>query len=105
MTGAYNCLCDKGYYFPHSAGDYFPGTEIERFYRDGLEITGEIFQCERCAPGCDACMDKSPCLFKRNEALLIFLTIMVTFTIVVIACVAALSFLYRSEMVRSELYC
>ena len=104
MTGAYNCLCQKGYYYPHSTGVYFSGTEIEKFYRDGLEITGKMFQCEQCAPGCDSCVDRSPCLFKRNEALLVFLTIMVAFTVVAIACVAALAYLYRSEMVRSSAY-
>ena len=99
VTGAYNCLCRDGFYFPHSTGTYFSGTEIEKFHREGLEMNDNMFNCVTCAPGCDTCVDNSPCLFRRNKALLIFLTIMMVFTIIGIIGVATLAFLYRAEMV------
>ena len=99
VTGAYNCTCKDGFYFPTTDASFFSGATIEQFYRDGLEITPDMFRCLACAAGCDTCVDDSPCLYERNEAVLIVFTFFIVATIFGIIGVSAMIFIYRSEMV------
>ncbi|CAH3141563.1 unnamed protein product [Pocillopora meandrina] len=70
-AGSYKCVCRPGYYFPNvtSHAKYFNGSEIEaaavepshRYYSNP-----DSFQCIKCQPGCDACVDDSPCIVTLN---------------------------------------
>lgn len=70
-AGSYKCVCRPGYYFPNvtSHAKYFNGSEIEaaavepshRYYSNP-----DSFQCIKCQPGCDACVDGSPCIVTLN---------------------------------------
>ncbi|KAK3597891.1 hypothetical protein CHS0354_029475 [Potamilus streckersoni] len=70
-TGAYDCYCEDGYYFPHGNVDpkAFNGTEVEKYFRYQKNLDQTLFMCIKCAPGCDTCNDGSPCLYKSSEIL------------------------------------
>lgn len=102
MTGAYRCKCRNGYYFPVPGLDAFQGSEIEQHIRDGKEITTDMFRCIACAAGCETCIDSSPCLYERNEAILIVLTFLIIATIIGIIAVSFVIYIYRGEMVSKE---
>ena len=99
VTGAYSCKCKDGFYYPFTQSDAFPGVEIEQFYRDGREMTPDMFRCFACAAGCETCVDSSPCLYERSEVVLICLTFLMVVTILGVTTVAAFTYIYRDEMV------
>ena len=93
--GSYKCYCKPGYYLPpHANGDfdketstwYFNGSVLEEAYdrkQDG-ESDDEndydlSYECKKCPPGCDTCMDDRPCLYPINwflRYILLAITIM-----------------------------
>ena len=99
VTGAYNCKCRDGYYFPVQGSDFYPGSEIEQYYREGWVITPAMFRCIACAAGCDTCIDSSPCLYERNEAVLVVFTVLVVATILAVMGVSFVTYVYKGEMV------
>lgn len=73
-AGSYKCVCKPGYYFPDvTVGvDYFNGSQVEAAAADQRNIyysDPDSFQCLRCQPGCDACVDDSPCIVTLSWAL------------------------------------
>lgn len=73
-AGSYKCVCKPGYYFPNATAgvDYFNGSQVEAAAADQRNIyysDPDSFQCLRCQPGCDACVDDSPCIVTLSWAL------------------------------------
>ncbi|KAJ8302765.1 hypothetical protein KUTeg_019161 [Tegillarca granosa] len=70
--GSYKCVCKDGFYFPYtnSFNKYFNGTDVEneyaKFRRGEVNYYTESFECLPCAPGCDTCEDRSPCILTLN---------------------------------------
>ena len=64
-----------------------------------------MYRCLACAPGCDTCVDSSPCLYERKIAILICLTFLIVVTILGVICVAAVTYVYREELVRIKTIC
>ena len=77
----------------------YPGSVIEEYYRENLEITPEMFRCIACAAGCDTCIDSSPCLYERSEAVLVVLTVLIVATILAVLGVSFVTYVYRGKMV------
>ncbi|XP_059480872.1 probable G-protein coupled receptor CG31760 isoform X2 [Neocloeon triangulifer] len=75
--GSYMCVCRRGFYFPDilSQNRYFNGTVIEEEYEkymmgeDSRYPQDSVFECLKCADGCDACVDASPCVLALNWAM------------------------------------
>ena len=70
-AGSYRCACKPGYYFPNvTAHDkYFNGSVIEVAAADqsnSYHSNPDSFQCIQCQPGCDVCVDNSPCIVTLN---------------------------------------
>lgn len=105
VPGAYNCYCKDGFYFSDKSRtvNAYTGEEIEDYFRQEGSIEDGLFQCEVCAEGCDTCIDDSPCLHRRNNALLISLLILYIITVAGITGVAVVIYLYRIELVRTFL--
>ena len=60
-------MCRPGYYFPNvtAQAKYFNGSVIEAEAADKGNVyhsNPDSFQCLQCQPGCDACVDDSPCV-------------------------------------------
>ena len=100
MTGAYNCWCVEGYFYPVVGGLYFTGRELETFFQEGRILRPDMFRCVVCAPGCDDCVDHAPCLYQRDRGLLLVLMVLMILIILGIAVLAALTYYFRTEMVR-----
>ncbi|CAB3374541.1 Hypothetical predicted protein [Cloeon dipterum] len=75
--GSYKCVCRRGFYYPDvlSQNRYFNGTVIEEEYEkymmgeESRYTQASTFECLRCADGCDACIDASPCVLALNWAM------------------------------------
>lgn len=70
-AGSYKCVCRSGYYFPNvtASAKYFNGSEIEAAAVDpshSYYSNPDSFQCIKCQPGCEACVDNSPCIVTLN---------------------------------------
>ncbi|XP_064117998.1 LOW QUALITY PROTEIN: uncharacterized protein LOC135223490 [Macrobrachium nipponense] len=93
--GSYKCECRDGFYFPDISADkkYFNGSLIEEEYEKKLmgefsqyDIEGE-FECRPCAPGCETCIDSSPCVVSLNWVMrtgILILAIIIIFSLPVI---------------------
>ncbi|XP_074662951.1 putative G-protein coupled receptor CG31760 [Tubulanus polymorphus] len=67
--GSYKCVCADGYYFPDvqipPRMKYFNGSQIEAIIgKNDSNIDVKRFECLKCRPGCDTCVDSSPCLYE-----------------------------------------
>ncbi|KAK3597889.1 hypothetical protein CHS0354_029473, partial [Potamilus streckersoni] len=102
-TGAYDCYCEDGYYFPHANVDpkAFNGTEVEKYFRYQKNLDQTLFMCIKCAPGCDTCIDGSPCLYKSSEILRLLMMMLMVLTIAAICIVSGVTFMYRKHQVRN----
>lgn len=95
-AGSYRCVCKPGYYFPNvtAQNKYFNGSAIESAAADtsnSYHSNPDSFQCRQCQPGCDACVDDSPCIVTLNWPLRIALMSLTTVTI--IAAIAIIVFI------------
>ncbi|XP_071083633.1 probable G-protein coupled receptor CG31760 isoform X2 [Haliotis cracherodii] len=69
--GSYSCFCKDGYYFPDISVEdkFYKGQEVEEQFarkRKSKPNTYDSFKCLKCAPGCDTCIDSSPCVLTLN---------------------------------------
>jgi hypothetical protein len=105
VPGAYNCFCKDGFYFSDKSKSVqaYTGEEIEEYFRQTGNIEDGLFQCVVCAEGCDTCVDDSPCLYSRNEPLMITLLILDLLTVAGIIGIAIATYLYRIELVGKPL--
>ncbi|VVC24723.1 GPCR family 3, C-terminal,GPCR, family 3 [Cinara cedri] len=100
--GSYKCVCRRGYYFPapkyigHPAGTrFFNGVIIEEEYeklmlnKSNNYSQPNMFECLRCAEGCDECTDSSPCIASLNWVLR---SIILGLSMVVIGCLPLVVF-------------
>ncbi|XP_050441601.1 probable G-protein coupled receptor CG31760 [Adelges cooleyi] len=99
--GSYKCVCRRGYYFPApkyagSAGNrFFNGVIIEEEYEKLMlgqpnnYSQGNMFECMRCAEGCDDCVDASPCIASLNWVLR---SIILALSLIVICCLPLVVF-------------
>ena len=101
IVGAYQCECIDGYYFPDlsSVTKAYPGSDIEATFRNMNFIEPDMFRCTACAAGCDTCVDNSPCLYEKNQALVIVLILLVVITLVGFLVIAVATYLMRHEAV------
>ena len=106
-AGSYRCVCKPGYYFPNvtAQNKYFNGSVIEAAaadIRNSYNLDPDSFQCRQCQPGCDACVDDSPCIVTLNWPLrkaLMGLTV-----VTIIAAIAMIVFIiYFRELKVREL--
>nr|XP_022313874.1 probable G-protein coupled receptor CG31760 isoform X1 [Crassostrea virginica] len=102
--GAYICKCAKGYFFPDSEAKekYFKGYDIEQHV--AINITTSLFKytCTRCAPGCEECTDRSPCLFTRNVYIKVLVLVLTSFVIILIFIASGIIFrLKESKAIKS----
>jgi G protein-coupled receptor 158 len=107
VPGAYKCVCQDGYFFPrvHSEVRAYTGLEIENWTRNSNNSLGDgMFRCSKCAAGCDTCVDDSPCLHQRSNAVVISLLILNLLTVAGIIGIAVATYLYRHEMVKINTY-
>ncbi|XP_068737850.1 probable G-protein coupled receptor CG31760 [Montipora capricornis] len=70
-AGSYKCVCKPGYYFPNvtAHAKYFNGSVIEgeaAGKQNSYYLNPGSFQCLKCQPGCDTCVDSSPCIVTLN---------------------------------------
>ena len=66
-AGSYKCVCRPGYFFPNvtDKDKYFNGSEIEAQAansKTSYHSNPDSFKCLKCQPGCDTCVDDSPCI-------------------------------------------
>ncbi|KAL3873520.1 hypothetical protein ACJMK2_036626 [Sinanodonta woodiana] len=99
-TGAYDCYCEDGYYFPYANAEHkaFNGTEVEEYFRYQRNVDQTLFMCIKCAPGCDTCVDGSPCLRRSSEVIRLLMMILMVFTIAAICIVSGVTFMYRKQL-------
>lgn len=101
--GAYICKCAKGYFFPDSEAKekYFKGYDIEQHV--AINNTTSLFKytCTRCAPGCEECTDRSPCLFTRNVYIKVLVLVLTSFIIILIFIASGIIFRLKESKVRS----
>ena len=105
VPGAYRCICNDGFFFPlpDSVENAFTGQEIENFSRIFNGTFGnEVFRCTECAAGCETCVDATPCLHQRNDALIISLMSLNSLAVTGIIFTSLGTFLYRNEMVNIQ---
>ncbi|CAI9727797.1 probable G-protein coupled receptor CG31760 [Octopus vulgaris] len=73
--GSYRCVCKDSFYFPNVTAEhrYFFGTDVEHEYekakRKEPNSYYNSFACLPCAPGCETCVDGSPCILALNWVL------------------------------------
>ncbi|KAL5009384.1 hypothetical protein ScPMuIL_014965, partial [Solemya velum] len=82
--GTYKCVCREGFYFPkvNAREKSYDGFEMEAylFANDGEVDEGfvKLYSCAVCEPGCEVCVDDTPCLYIRNPVIrIIVLTLTV----------------------------
>ncbi|KAL5008797.1 hypothetical protein ScPMuIL_014378 [Solemya velum] len=95
--GTYKCVCDKGFYFPvtDSSHHHYLGYEIEDVYNADREKYSASFLCLPCAPGCDTCVDDTPCLYEWHMATRVIVLMLTFLTIFGILSVSMKTFLNR----------
>ncbi|CAM1298523.1 GPRMGL2 (predicted) [Pycnogonum litorale] len=69
VSGSYQCICRDGFY--SNAGiNVVNGTSVETAYKEKLLFKSVSFDLlyvfKRCEPGCNICVDASPCLSSYN---------------------------------------
>ena len=96
--GAYRCQCLKGFYNRGNIDQFFEGMDVEAHYANNTD-GDEEFQCRQCAPGCESCVDNSPCLFETNLILRVMLLLLTVFTLMGIAVTSFLTYYYRHAKV------
>ena len=104
-AGSYRCVCKPGYYFPNvtAQNKYFNGSVIESAAADtsnNYHSNPGSFQCRQCQPGCDACVDDSPCIVTLNWPLRKALTGLTVVTIVAAIAVIVFIIYFRDLKVR-----
>ncbi|XP_045187687.2 probable G-protein coupled receptor 158 [Mercenaria mercenaria] len=101
VPGAYNCVCNDGYYLPQGANrnQSYYGREIENYVREFGVIEPGMFQCTACAAGCTTCVDSSPCLYEINTILKFSLLIVTLITVLGIMSIAVIIYIYRNNPV------
>lgn len=72
------------------------------FFRENRYVNADLFRCMSCAEGCETCVDSSPCMYERNNVLMIILILLTAVATVVIFGVALVIYLYRFETVSSS---
>lgn len=101
MTGAYNCYCNLGYYFPKRTNGTraYSGKDLDDYVRHYGAIKPGMFQCAACASGCETCVDSSPCVHEHEIVLKVMLLVLTSLTVVGIAIVAVVTYVYRNNKV------
>lgn len=102
VTGAYNCICKDGFYSPKKNANSFSGAEIEQYYRDNGNETFDMYQCVPCKPGCDTCIDGSPCIYERIVIAQITLISLMAATVIGIICASVFTYIYRGNLVGNK---
>ncbi|XP_062590312.1 metabotropic glycine receptor-like [Saccostrea cucullata] len=75
IAGSYKCVCRKGFYFPdkNSTKKSFPGSELEEAFINSwynkTNLSSLEYQCLPCPPGCENCVDDTPCMAEYNVLL------------------------------------
>ena len=88
----------KGFYNRGNIDQFFEGMDVEAHYANNTDGDGE-FQCRQCAPGCESCVDNSPCLFETNLILRVMLLLLTVFTLMGIAVTSFLTYYHRHAKV------
>ncbi|XP_070575540.1 metabotropic glycine receptor-like [Ptychodera flava] len=104
-TGAYVCLCKQGYYFPDpsTAHAWFNGSEVEDQYK--MKLHGQenryddYFDCLPCLPGCEECVDGSPCFVEPNTYLRIAIVAINGLPMLLLVGFAVFTFKYKENKV------
>ena len=101
--GAYICKCAKGYFFPdiEAKEKYFKGYDIEQHVAINNTMSLFKYTCTRCAPGCEECTDRSPCLFTRNVYIKVLVLVLTSFVIILIFIASGIIFRLKESKVRS----
>ncbi|TRY60951.1 hypothetical protein TCAL_16346, partial [Tigriopus californicus] len=108
--GSYKCVCKIGYYFSDASSHnkFFNGTTLEEEYAKILEGEKSIyeddtaFQCLKCAPGCEECVDPSPCIVSLNWVLRSILLILQCIIIGCLPIVVLFTYKYKNiKVVRA----
>ena len=104
VSGAYVCYCNEGFYFPsnNKTTEAYIGDDLEDYFREHGVIKPGLFRCVACAPGCETCVDDSPCLHEYNIFLKITLLTLTLLTVMGIICVALVIYIYRNNKVCTE---
>ncbi|KAK2726152.1 hypothetical protein QYM36_000567 [Artemia franciscana] len=72
VRGSYVCQCKRGFYYP-KGGNSFNGTLAEMAYLDKArfesDIYDRIYRCQKCAIGCETCVDDQPCIVPHDWTL------------------------------------
>ena len=96
--GAYRCQCIEGFYRPNSVNQFYKGMDVENTYANNSDPDRK-FRCEQCAPGCESCVDNSPCLFETNLILRIALLFFTVLTLIGLAVTSLVTYFYRNAKV------
>ncbi|KAL5008800.1 hypothetical protein ScPMuIL_014381 [Solemya velum] len=98
--GAYQCICDEGYYFPDPSSKQkaYSGFDIEETYNTNDSTEAVNFRCIYCAPGCDTCVDDSPCLYSINMALRLVVLALAIIQLVAVIVISVVTHIYRAEV-------
>ncbi|KAH9361254.1 hypothetical protein HPB48_006816 [Haemaphysalis longicornis] len=96
--GSYVCQCRRGYYA--ATGDpFFNGSLVEGAWREkvlfGRPTYDMLYVCKPCRPGCNECVDDSPCLSHYNWAFRISLLTISVICIVLTMVLAGYVYRYR----------
>ncbi|XP_034230220.1 probable G-protein coupled receptor CG31760 [Thrips palmi] len=110
--GSYYCRCRPGFYSPKNKG-IFNGTVVEQAWQEyeeqqiqegqqpgpqhqahqaGRRAPLSLFQCLKCAPGCDTCRGPDPCLANYNWPFRISLLVVSVCCVVMVLALAAYVF-------------
>ena len=104
IRGSYKCVCQDGFYFPHSLGKEYPekafnGTLLEYLTDDDAAASSD-YECVPCAPGCDTCEDNSPCLYSNNLYLRSALLILTAALLILSGLTSVVLIVYKERKVR-----
>ncbi|KAL1421236.1 hypothetical protein MTO96_023213 [Rhipicephalus appendiculatus] len=96
--GSYVCQCRRGFYA--ATGDpFFNGSLVESAWREkvlfGRPTYDMLYVCKPCRPGCNECVDDSPCLSHYNWAFRISLLTISVICIVLTMVLAGYVYRYR----------
>ncbi|XP_060537429.1 metabotropic glycine receptor-like [Cylas formicarius] len=105
--GSYKCVCKQGFYFPDTNAErrFYNGIQIEEEYEK--RILGEltqydkegIFECLACPEGCESCVDDRPCVVSLNWVLRSVILILSCITICCLPIVAFFTWQYGNVKV------
>ncbi|XP_013794665.1 probable G-protein coupled receptor CG31760, partial [Limulus polyphemus] len=97
-SGAYRCHCRKGFYSAMRSPE-FNGTLVESAWKEKEVIHSPnydlLYTCKPCPPGCEMCVDDSPCLSPYNWAFRISLLVISMLCIVLSIVLACYVYRYR----------